>query len=175
MNDRFRRMILGVGATVIAVGTAAALYASSQNTAQGPRSFMGRRGPFAGLAGPFGPLRRIASRLGLDDAQKGQIKGIIQAHRDEWKALGGRAIAAHKGLTEAVSADPIDEAAIRQRSTDLAAVQADIAVARAHAREEIFQVLTPDQQAQAKAMRSRMAGRLDGIRQRFQGPPRQMA
>ena len=47
MTEQFRRITLGVGAAVLAVGTAAALYASSQDTADGPRSFMGRRGPFA--------------------------------------------------------------------------------------------------------------------------------
>lgn len=168
MTERFKRMALGVGAAVIAVGTAAALYAFSQNTAQGPRPFMGRRAPMAGLAGPLGPMRMIASRLGLSDAQKEQIKGVVESHRDEWKALAGRAVAARKGLRQAVTADPIDEAAIRQRSADLAAVQADIAVARAHAREEIFQLLTPDQQAQARALRSQMEQRVDRRRQRFQ-------
>lgn len=94
----------------------------------------------------------MASRLGLTDAQRDQVEAIAQSHRDEWKALGDRALTARQALNAAIAADTIDEAAIRQRSADLAAVEADIAVARAHARAEIFQVLTPDQQAQANSL-----------------------
>src|SRR5438477_12804789 len=102
--------------------------------------------------GMLGPLRMIASQLGLSDAQKEQIKSIAQAHREEWKALADREIGAHQALNAAVTADQVDEAAIRQRSAELATVQADTAVARARAHAEVFQVLTPDQQAKANAI-----------------------
>ena len=168
MTDRFRQLTLVVAASAIAVATAAGLYASSQNTAGGPPPFMGRGAPFGGMAGPFGPLRMLASRLGLSDTQKDQIKGVMQGHRDEWQALADRAVAAHKALHAAETTDPIDEAAIREHSADLATVEADIAIARAHARAEIFQFLTPDQQARAAALRSQIEQRFDERRQHFQ-------
>jgi Spy/CpxP family protein refolding chaperone len=163
-----RRFALGIGTAVIALGITAALYASSiQNTAGDPPPFIGHRGPMA-LGAPLGQLRMIASRLGLSDAQKEQIKGVFQAHHDEWTSLAGRALAAHKALEEAVSADTIDDSAIRQRSADVAAVQADIAVAGAHARAEVFQLLTPDQRAQAKSIQSKIEQRFDERRQQLQ-------
>jgi Spy/CpxP family protein refolding chaperone len=168
MTKTLKRFGLGFGVAVLALGVAAAVvHASTQNTAGGAGPFMGRHAPFArlaGLAGPLGRMRLVAARLGLTDAQNQQVQTIAQSHRDEWKALADRAVAAHKALNDAVTADVTDEAAIRQRSAEAAAVQADIAVARAHARAEMFQVLTPDQQAQAKTMRKRMAERFERFR-----------
>ncbi len=168
MTKTLKQVGLSLGAGVMALGVAAAvLHASTQNTAGGAGPFMGRHAPFArlaGLAGPLGRMRLVAARLGLTDAQKQQMKAVAESHRDEWKALADRAVAAHKALNDAVTADATDEAAIRQRSAEAAAVQADIAVARAHARAEMFQVLTPDQQAQAKTMRKRMADRFEQFR-----------
>jgi len=165
MTNTIRRFGLGIGAATLALGMAAAVYAATQNTAGGPGAFSGRRGA---MGGGFAPLQRIASRLGLSDAQQDQIKSIVQSHRDEWKTLGGRAAAARKALNDATAADPIDENAIRQASAGVAAVQADSAVARAHVRSEIFQVLTPDQQAQARQLLGQMRQRAENFRQRGQ-------
>ena len=113
-----------------------------------------------GPDGPLGMLRRLGPRLGLSDTQQDQIKSIAQSHGEEWKALGDRARAAHEALTAAITADTLDDALIRAKSADVAAVQADIAVASAHARAEAWQVLSPDQQAQAKQIQSEMTNRM---------------
>ncbi len=162
MTTLTRRIGLALGAAALATGSIAAVYASTQNTADSPRAFMGHR-----MGGGFG-LGRIAAKLNLSDTQKDQIKTVVQSHRDEWKALADRAASARKALNAAVTADTIDETAIRQASSALAGVQGDIAVARARARAEIFQVLTPEQQAQAKQMEARVRARADQFRQRFQ-------
>lgn len=170
MTTTIRRFGLGLGAFVMALGLGAAVYASTQNTAGGPGPFSGRR--LLNRLGPgarFGALRMLGSRLGVTDAQKEQIKGVMQSHREEWQALGSRAADARAALRDAVTADAPDEVAIRQRSAELATVQADIAVARAHARAEIFQQLTPEQRAQARTLQSQMKGRIAKLRQRLQG------
>ena len=166
-DTTLRRVLLGVGAVITTVGIAAAVHASTQNTADRQGPFMGRPGRMAMLGSPLGRLRAIAPRLGLSDAQKGQIKGIVQSHRDEWKALADRAASARNALSDAMKADTIDDNVIRQRSADVAAVRADMAVAFAHARTEIVQVLTPDQQAQLKTIESQMTPRLDQARERW--------
>jgi Spy/CpxP family protein refolding chaperone len=174
MTKTVQRFGLGLGAAAIALGMGAAVYASTQNTAAGAGPFSGRRplltrlGARLGPGGRFVPLRMLASRLGVTDAQKAQIKGVMQSHREEWQALGQRAAAARAALNDAVTADTPDEATIRQRSADVAAVQADIAVARARARAEIFKQLTPEQQIEARALQSKMKDRLATIRRRFQ-------
>jgi Spy/CpxP family protein refolding chaperone len=49
---------------------------------------------------------------------------------------------------------------IRQRSAEVAAVEADMAVARARAHAEVFQILTAEQKAQAKTLQSRGQDRM---------------
>ena len=105
-------------------------------------------------------LPMLGPQLGLTDAQKDQIKAIADSHKDEWKALADRGRAAHVALDAAITADTVDEALIRQKSAEAAAVEADMAVARAHARAEVLQILTADQKAQLKTMQAEMQQRM---------------
>jgi Spy/CpxP family protein refolding chaperone len=165
MTKTVKRILLGVGTGLIALGITAGAYAFAQNTNQDPGPFTGRGmmrpgGPGrGGPGGPMGMLPMLGRRLGLTDTQRDQIKNIVSAHRDEWKALAGRAMAAHRALHEAVTADAIDDSLVRQRSADVALVDADVAVARAHAHAEVLQLLTADQKAQLKTMQSEMKNR----------------
>ena len=103
----------------------------------------------------MGMLPMLGRELNLTDTQKDQIKAIADSHKDEWKALADRERAARTAVNDLVLADTIDEAAIRQKSAEMAAVDADAAVARAHAHAEVFQILTADQKAQLKALRDK--------------------
>jgi len=105
-------------------------------------------------------LPMLGRQLGITDAQKEQIKNIATSHRDEWKALADRERAARQALNEAVTADTIDEGLIRQRSAEVAAVEADLAVTRARTHAEVFQILTPEQKAKAQELRSQMQERM---------------
>ena len=151
-----KRLVLGI-ASLLVFGVGAGLYAHPQNTNQGPPPFSGRGpGRMGGPGGPMGMMPMLAGQLNLTDAQKAQVKTIADSHRDEWKALGDRARTAHQALQQAVTADVVDEGLIRQRSADVAAVDADMAVARARVHAEVFNILTADQKAQAKTLQSRM-------------------
>ena len=48
-------------------------------------------------------------------------------------------------LYDAVTADPLNEPLVRQKSSAVAAVDADMAVARARVRAEVMQILTAEQ------------------------------
>jgi len=109
----------------------------------------------------MGMLRMLGPRIGLTDAQKEQVKTIAESHRDERKALGDRARAAHDALHAAVTADAFDEALIRQRSAEVAAVDADIAVAQARTHGEVFQLLTAEQKEQLKAFQAEAKTRME--------------
>src|SRR5436190_18028656 len=124
---------LGVAALVVAAGIAAA-GAHAQNTSGGPDPFMQRGGPppggrfggpggRGGPGGPLGPFGPMLERLNLNDAQKDRVKAVVDSRRDEMKAVGDRQHAAHEALDAAVTADTFDEAAIRSRSMELAAVE----------------------------------------------------
>jgi periplasmic protein CpxP/Spy len=106
-----------------------------------------------GMLPPLGP------ELQLTDAQREQIRTIAQTHRDEWQTLADRGRAAHQALMAAVAADEINESAIRAKSAEMAAVEADAAVARAHARAEVLQILTADQKSTLKDLQTKRATR----------------
>jgi protein CpxP len=171
MNRTMTRIALGVGAGLIALGVTAGVYAAAQdqNTSQPPPPFSGRGmgpgrgGPMGGGMGPGGPmgfLPMLGRKLQLTDAQREQIKGIVDSHRDEWKALADRARPAHDALNAAVTSGSVDEALVRQKAADLAAVEADMAVGRARAFAEVFQILTDDQKARLKTLESAMKDRM---------------
>jgi Spy/CpxP family protein refolding chaperone len=165
MSEHIRRFGLAVGAGLIALGVAAGVIAATQNTNAQEVPFKGDHagppmGPGAlGRMGPMGLIGPIVERLGLSDAQKDSVKTIMQSHSAEFKTLFDRASTARRALEDAVMADPIDDAAIRQKSADVAAVDADMAVAGAHVRTEVFQVLTADQRDRAKQWAARRAER----------------
>ena len=119
-------------------------------TAQGPD------GPGRGLRG-HGPMRMGMGGLplrGLDltDAQREQVRGIMTARQADFKAIGDRLKAAHEAQHQAVTRVPVDENEIRARVSEAAAVEADFAILRARIHEQVYQVLTPEQQAKAKTL-----------------------
>src|SRR5205823_4637899 len=111
---------------------------------------------------PGGVPGLALERLGLSDTQKDQVKGIMQAHRDELKGIADRERTARTALDDAVSADVMDEGTIRARAADVSTVEADMAVLQARMKSEIFQILTPDQQTQAKQFQAQMKQRRQG-------------
>ena len=159
MTTMLRRPTLSFCAILLAFGVSAGVYAAAQNTNQDDRPFRGRGaggpGRFGGPGGPMGPMAMLPPlppTLNLTDAQREQIKAITSAHQDEWKAIAERERGAHEAVMAALLTDPVDDNAIRARSAEAAAVEADALVARAHARAEVFQILTADQKAQLAQM-----------------------
>ena len=152
MKERMKRMGLGIGAALIAVGVAAGAMAANQNTNGDQPPFRGGRMGPKGAGTGFGALNMLGpiQRLGLTDAQREQVRSIVDARAEEFRALGERARDARRALQDAIAADPVNDATIRQKSADLALVEADLAVAGAHARAEVIKVLTAEQREQLK-------------------------
>ena len=127
-----------------------------------------RRGPGGpgGFGGPGGPLGLLGDlglglrALELTDAQREQIRAIAKTNEAAFREIGDRLRTAHEGVNALVTADTVDEAAIRARSGEVAAVEADAAVMRAKVYQEVFSVLTAEQQAKAKELRAQMQERM---------------
>lgn len=168
MASRMIRTGLAIASGILMLIMAGA-WASAQNTNGAPEPFRGGRGR-GGPGGPGGamgflePFPMLASQLGLSDTQMQQIKSIATSHADEWKALLDKERAARQALQTAIASTQFDELTIRQRSAELAAVEADAAVARARARAEAIALLTADQQAKLKEIESQP------LRARGRGP-----
>jgi Spy/CpxP family protein refolding chaperone len=128
----------------------------------GPDGFGGPGGPGGPMGGPMGLLGELGPglrALELTDAQREQIRGIAKTHEAEFREIGDRLRTAHESVNALVTADTVDEAAIRARSGELSVVEADAAVMRARVHQEVFSVLTAEQQAKAKELRAQMQER----------------
>jgi len=123
-------------------------------------------GPLGGLLALHPDLPLLG--LNLSDAQREQVRAIMQTHRDEGRALMQRAEAAADALRKATG-QTIDEGAATQHGQALGAAIADAAVLRARIRAEVFAILTPQQQAEAHKI---AADRLDRRERGRRTPPR---
>ena len=114
----------------------------------GPGGGPGMRGGAPGMpgGGPMLPLRG----LDLTEAQQGQVKSIMDSHRDEVRAAGLKIGVAREAMATLLEADQIDESAIRAKSAEVAAADADAAIIQAKIRQEIFGILTAEQLQKAK-------------------------
>ncbi len=122
------------------------------------------------MRGPGGPGGIAGFRdLDLSDDQKEQLKKIAESHEAEFKAIGEKTRAAHEGMRALLDADTINESAIRAKSQEVAAAQADAMILDAKIRKESMQILTADQLAKLKERRE---ARPERQRQRRQGGQR---
>ena len=137
--------------TLAAAGVVALIGGATALAQGGPGGFWphGRGGRMAGMA----DLRQ----LGLSDDQRTQIRAAMTAHRDEFKALSDRARAARQAEQAAIEQVPMNEQQIRAAATDVASVEADMAVLRARVHEQVYSMLTPDQQTKLKALKDQRA------------------
>ena len=108
-------------------------------------------------AGPLAQAGIGLRQLNLSDEQRQQVRDIMARHREAFAALAERAAPTRRALAEAIATG--DEAAIRQASATVAAVQADRAVLTGKVRSEVFAVLTPEQREKAKEARARFERR----------------
>ena len=122
----------------------------------------------------MGMDRLPLGELELTDAQREQVHGIMTARKADFKALGERLRTANEAQRLAVTRVPVDENEIRARVSEASAVEADFAILRARIHEQVYQVLTPEQQAKAKALQAehqkRRAEREQQFKQRRDQP-----
>lgn len=127
---------------------------------------MGFGGPGVGPGGPglFGLALR---RLELTEDQRSRVRQIMESHREEQRTIADRARKAHEALREVTESPTFDESAVRARAADVAGVEADMAVARARLYNEVYQILTPEQQATLKTLQAEREQRQERLRERL--------
>ena len=165
MTTRFKTSLVA-GVAVLTMATAAPMLIAQDQPQRRQAPGVGGPGP-GGPGGPgmrrggpggpmgFGPGFR---ELDLTDDQKAQLKQIADSHREEFEAAGKKAGAAHQAMRTLLEADVIDENAIRAKSQEVAAAEAEIMILNAKVRQQSLQVLTPEQQAKLKEQRDRRPG-----------------
>jgi Spy/CpxP family protein refolding chaperone len=138
---------------------------------QGPMRGMGGRGPMGRMMGPGGPmgLGIPLRQLGLTDAQREQIRKILESHRAEMQGLMKEAQPVQQALRTAIENN--DANAIQAASTGLASELTKGALLRAKVHAEVFNVLTDEQKAKAKELGASAGQRGKGFPGMHQGPP----
>ena len=180
-------VLAGVAVTTAAIGFATSAQLSARNRqggAQDPavqdggrgqgmmgRGMMSPGGPGmrGGPGGPFGMAGLALRELDLTDAQREQVRAIMEAHRDDQTAIRDRMQAARKALGDAINADAFDEAAIRAKAAEVGAVETDAALLQARIHGEVIAILTPEQVKKAKELRAEMENRVKDGRGRGRG------
>src|SRR6185436_14233362 len=138
MTTRFKTSLAAALAVVTIAAAAPMLVAASSAKATEARQDQPQRRQGPGFGGPppggmgmrrgpmgFGPEFR---ELDLTEDQKAQLKSIAESHRDEFRAAGEKARAAHDGMEALVDADSINESAIRAKSAEIAAAEAELMI-----------------------------------------------
>lgn len=135
-----RTLLLGLAALLLPAGL---LFAG----ARGSLGFAGHRGD--GSCGHGAMMHRIADKLGLTDAQRNEIQGILKAHKEELKGEMEKVRASRQDQFSAIHSETFDEGVIRAAAGKAAEAEADLAVTRGKIASEVREVLTPDQRAKA--------------------------
>lgn len=126
------------------------------------RGRMGRRGGPGGPGGLMLPL----GRLDLTETQRGQVRNVMEQNREASRTAGARLREVRAALQDAMTAEVVNEGAIRAVATELANAEGDVAVQRAFVRSQVWQLLTPDQQATALEVEAEMKERMGQRRTR---------
>jgi len=145
----------------------AALLAGGVAFAQAPDGG-GRAGRGRGGFGPGGGLPLRA--LNLSEAQQEQVRTLTQQYREQNRTAAERLRTAMDAQRKGVATIPVNEELIRSTTRELAEAQAEVAIQQARLQTEIFGLLTPEQQGNAKKLQAERAARLQ---QRQQRQPRE--
>lgn len=162
-----RHVVITVAATALLLGSAGASVAQP-GPAGGRGGPRGPGGPGGGLLAPLLSTHVEALRgLELTDAQREQVRSIMESHKAEVQAIAERGRSAFEALNTVTRA-ATDEAAIRQQGEAVGTIVADAAVLRARVHTEVWGVLTAEQQAKAEQLRTERETRIKERRGRMQ-------
>ena len=100
-----------------------------------------------GMRGPM--MEFWAAKLDLTDAQKAQLKTIMQKEKPTIKPLFQQSHQIELQMRQ-YAEGTYDEAKVRALATQKAQVEAELEVQKTRIHNEMFQILTPDQQTKMK-------------------------
>jgi periplasmic protein CpxP/Spy len=146
------------GGAVLAAASGMSIAAASDVPAAAADS---TTAPLPAAAGPHGWRHHggpghLLSKLGLSDAQKQQIKGIMTAAHPQVQSLHEQMRANSQKLQQTLPTDPNYSSIASQVSQMHGSLAAQGMAQRAEVRAQVFKVLTPAQQSQLTALEAQM-------------------
>ena len=144
MVKQQRIVLLAAGMAGVLIAAILLVGAVAEVAAQDGRGRPGfARGGGPGGLGLFGPGGAGIEGANLTEAQKDQVKAIVETHRDEMRGLLDRQAQARRTLATAAESGRVDDAA----ANEVGAASAALALTEARIRADVFQLLTPEQRA----------------------------
>ena len=141
-----------MGAVMAIVGLCAVGAAQAQGPGgRGDGDGRGRGGP-GGRGG--GAMMLPVRELGLTDAQREQVEQIRTANREATQAAQKAVREAEGAQRAAVQTVPLNESLVRSTTQALAMAQTDLAVQEARIFNDVWQLLTSEQQTKLRAAQS---------------------
>ncbi|MBN1423680.1 Spy/CpxP family protein refolding chaperone [Candidatus Fermentibacteria bacterium] len=141
----WRKAAIGAMALILTTGLLTSVDAARGRHHDGDR----------GRGRPFGEFLRGMAGLDLSREQKEAIRDIIKDKRSSIRPLMERMREARMAMQDAITADPVDEALIRQKAQAMADAGVDLAVLRAQIGAKVRGVLTEEQRERVKELRER--------------------
>jgi Spy/CpxP family protein refolding chaperone len=119
-----------------------------------------------------GPMGFFAKSLNLTDDQKAQMKTIMQKEHASMEPVEQQMRQTHEALRQ-YEQGTFDEAKVRALAAQQAQAHIELTVAQTRIHNEMFQLLTPEQQTQLKMMQTRHEARMQERMQQHanQAPP----
>lgn len=112
------------------------------------------------------PHERLIEKLDLTAEQSQAVEAAFQAQRQTWEANRPRMEAARETLEQRIHAETMDESAIREAASAVAALEAERALDRAKLHQVLRGILTPEQMARLRELHEE---RRERIEERFGG------
>jgi periplasmic protein CpxP/Spy len=163
MRPILSRLLLATAAVVLA--TALGHAQSADEIAPPPPPMHGHE---LGMGGPM--MGFFAKSLDLTDAQKAQMKTIMQKERPAMKPLFDQLRTNEQQLHQ-FEEGTYDDAKVRTLAAAQAQIQTELTVQRTRVHSELFQVLTAEQQSKMKEMEASRAARIQARGHQPPPPP----
>lgn len=161
-GEKMKKIIVAIIAMVV-VALGAILVSAQKSDHKG-----GHEGRGSGKRGGHHRVGGLMLRgVDLTDAQKAQVKEIMEASRAKVKPLRESMRANREKLRLATENGKFDEAQVQALATEGANLSAQLTVERTRVRSQIFGLLTQEQKDKAAAARSEMKERFKGKGRNF--------
>ncbi len=151
MKTKFWGVAIALLALVLC-GTVMVSFAQQSDQTAGASSWSGHR---------HGHMGYLAKALNLTDAQKAQIKAIMQAQRASTRPLMLQMAQNRQAMLTATASGAFDQAKVQALATQQAQIMSQLEVQRASVHSQIYNtVLTAEQKATADQLRQKQLARI---------------
>lgn len=100
--------------------------------------------------GPGNRIDRMAKKLDLSEAQKEQVRAILESEGEKTEPLRKEMAQVREKIRKAALAEPFDEKTVRALAASQTETHIELIVSRARAKAKILALLTPEQRELAE-------------------------